>query len=72
MTSNHEPGENDQRWAIVRDGTEHTPDVKYLSTDQEWGTIETAMFDSEDDASNGAETLCPAFMSGHAEPVALN
>jgi hypothetical protein len=27
------------------------------------------VFDTEEDAINGAETLCPAFMPGHAERV---
>jgi hypothetical protein len=67
MTDTDEATKN-LRWVIVRDGTEHGPDVKFLNEDQEWGGIETAMtFDSEAEALNGAETLCPAFMPGHAE-----
>ena len=73
MTENRDPNENDERWTIVRDGTEHGTDVKYLSHDQEWGDIDTAMiFDTEAEATNGAETLCPAFMPGHAAAIAAD
>jgi hypothetical protein len=61
---------DDRRWAIVRDGTEYGEDVKFLTESQEWGSLESAMlFSSENEAVNGAETLCPPFMPGHAEPV---
>ena len=70
MTDNAHTTETDQAWAIVRDGTEFAADVKFLSEDQEWGPLDTAMtFASEAEANNGAETLCPAFMPGHAEAV---
>ena len=59
-----------RQWAIVCDGTEHGPEVKYLSESQEWGTFETAMcFATEREAVNGAETLCPPFTPGHAQEV---
>jgi hypothetical protein len=71
MTDTDEAGKH-VRWVIVRDGTEHGPAAKFLNEDQEWGGIETAMnFDSEAEAVNGAETLCPAFMPGHAESVSI-
>ena len=69
MTSTDEP-RTDEKWAIAQDDAESSPDVRFLSEDQEWGPIDRAMvFDTEDDAINGAETLCPAFMPGHAERV---
>ena len=53
----------------MRDGESGT-DTKYFSDDQEWGPIDTAMrFATHDDASNGAQTLCPPFMPGHAEEL---
>ena len=62
--------ETGQRWAIARDGAELHRGLEFLSEDQEWGPLESAMlFSSEADASNGAETLCPPFMPGHPEPV---
>ena len=72
MTDNDETITGDKQWAIVCDGTEMGPDVKFLSESQEWGTIETAMlFASEDEAVNGAETLCPPFTPGHAESLTV-
>ena len=70
MTSTDDPGTIDERWAIAQDDAESSPDVRFLSEDQEWGPLQRAMvFDTEADAINGAETLCPAFMPGHAERV---
>ena len=70
MTSTDEARSLDSRWAIAQDDADSSPDVRFLSEDQKWGPIDTAMvFDTEDDAVNGAETLCPAFMPGHAERV---
>jgi hypothetical protein len=64
------PVDDDSYWAIVCDGTEDGPDVKFLSVTQEWSTIETAMlFATEQEAVNGAETLCPPFTVGHAQAV---
>lgn len=60
----------DQRWAIERDGEDVDQALAYLTEDQEWGPLEIAMlFSSEAEAANGAETLCPPFMPGHARPV---
>ena len=70
MTSTDAASTIDERWAIAQDDAESSPHVRFLSEDQEWGPIDKAMvFDTEEDAVNGAETLCPAFMPGHAERV---
>ena len=69
MTDTGTVPDYDDRWAIVRDGESGT-DTMYLSDDQEWGPIDTAMrFATRDDATNGAQTLCPPFMPGHAEEL---
>lgn len=58
------------QWVIVRDDADADSDEQFLSNDQQWGAIDSAMrFDTEADATNGAVTLCPPFMPGHAQPV---
>ena len=70
MTDTDTTRSGDHKWAIAQDRTDAERDVRFLSADQEWGPIETAMvFETEDEAVNGAETLCPAFMPGHAEAI---
>ena len=60
-------------WVIARDGDDVPPELKYLSDEQAWAPLDDAMrFASEDEAINGAETLCPAFMPGHAEAASAH
>jgi hypothetical protein len=62
--------QTDQQWVIARDGEGVEQGLAYLSEDQEWGPLDIAMlFSSEEDAANGAETLCPPFMPGHPQAV---